>query len=371
MVILIGLSTGCGGKEQQNKEVTTLGEAVEISYAKGFAIYESDNFTQVIIHNPWTTEEDKPYATYYIYKDETDDIPNNGIKIQQPIASLIVNTFSYFEFLQQLGELETVIGVSDAERIYNARILEKLELDEIANLGDPFKPNLEKSLTLQADAVIASAYAQQDTYNEQIMSTGIPIIYSLEWMEDTPLARAEWMKLIAVFFGKLELAQELFEEIETRYNATMALVTDIAEQPTILAGDNFQDTWYLPGGGSFNAQIFKDAGIDYYYKDDEQQGSIGLDIETVLTQLGSSDFWFGCEANSYQELERKDKKYLLLKPVKEKRVFSNRNRVTPTGGNDYFEGAVAHPDLLLRDLIKAAHPQLMENEPFTYLKPLK
>ncbi|KUL13566.1 MAG: Periplasmic binding protein, partial [Proteiniphilum sp. 51_7] len=105
--------------------------------------------------------------------------------------------------------------------------------------------------------------------------------------------------------------------------------------------------------------------------DHPESGSIGLDIESILTQFAGADYWFGCEADSYAELAEKDAKYLLLNAVKRRKVFNNHNRTTPAGGNDYFESAVAHPDLMLSDLIKAVYPEVLPDYSFTYIKPLE
>lgn len=368
IIVCILIFSGCKSRSDDGFSESKPGDSTK--YAKGFSISEEEAYTKVVINNPWGKDDSKPYAVYYLCNDESVKLPDDGIKMKTPLTSVTVNTFSYFEFLNLIDELDKVTGVSDAERIYNPEILDKLKENRITDLGDPFNPNFEKSLMLRGDAVITSAYAQQDTYNERVIKTGIPIIYSLEWMEESPLARAEWIKLIAAFFNKSEIADSIFNEIEERYVFNKKIAESIQNKPTILAGDNFQGTWYMPGGGSFNAALFADAGIDYHYKDDNRRGSIGLDIESVLTRFGSVDFWFGSEADSYDELERKDKKYMLLNPVKKKRVFSNRNRTTPSGGNDYFESAVANPDLLLKDLMKAAHPELFSSEEFTYLKSL-
>ncbi len=138
-----------------------------------------------------------------------------------------------------------------------------------------------------------------------------------------------------------------------------------------MAGDLFHETWYVPGGKSVNASLFNDAGLDYYYKDNKESGSIGLDIESVLTLFGKADIWIGCNSDTYTELAQKDKKYLLLQSVKNKKVFNNRNKITKEGGNDYFESAISNPDLVLKDCIKAVYPELLPNHTFVYVKPLE
>ncbi len=375
IIFSVLILVGCYSCKENKKDIITEGTFIyseEIRHAEGFSIDYYKEFTKVIINNPWSNDQ-KPYAEYYIYKSgETKNrvLEKGKYAIYTPLSSLIVNTFSYFEFLNLLGELEIVKGVTDGFRIYNPSILGKIERGIIKDLGDPFNPNIEKTIELNPDAVINSAYAQNDSYSERILITGVPVIYSLEWMENTPLARAEWIKMIAAFFGKEELANSIFNDIESKYFAIKKKVEGIELPKSLLAGDNFQGTWYLPGGKSFNAVLFRDAGLNYLYEDNNQRGSIGLDIESVLTHFGDTDIWFGCEANSYNQLMNKDNKYRLLGPVKNKNVFNYHNRTTALGGNDYFESAIANPDLMLSDVVKAAYPNLLSNYSYSYIKPL-
>lgn len=364
------LFIACGKKANTGSDKTRLSYSATLTkYAKGFNIERFDSYTRLTVLNPWA--ENKPFAVYNLYKNDSTRLPSEGIRIKIPLKSVVVNTFAYFEFLFLLGELDKVTGTSDGFRVYNPTILDGLKNGTIADLGDPFKMNVEKTLALKPQAVITSAYAQRDNYSERVFEAGFPVIYNLEWMENSPLARAEWIKMIAVFFDKEELADSIFSGIESRYIDVQKKLENVSQQHTVMAGDNFQDTWYVPGGKSFNAHLFRDARLDYLYKDNTESGSIGLDIETVLTQFGKSEYWFGCTSESYAELAAKDPKYRLLKSVKEKHVFNNNNRTTPSGGNDYFESATANPDLVLKDLIKAAYPELLPDYEFTYIKALK
>lgn len=346
----------------------------EIRHAQGFKIDHAEDYTRVTILNPWSDSptSTKAYETYYLYKNDSilPTLPDNGVKLKIPIESLTVNTFSYFEFLEQLNELEVITGVTDGFRIYHPEILHKIETGAIVDLGDPFQPDIERTMALRPQAIVNSAYAQLDRYSERLLQAGFPVIYSLEWMETTPLARAEWIKLMAAFFDKSAMGDSLFIAIEREYHLVKEKVQAV-DKKSVLGGDLFQDTWYVPGGNSFNATLFRDAGLDYRYKDNNESGSIGLDIESILTQFGKSDIWFGSEADTYAELVNKDAKYLLLQPVKNRAVFNNHNRTTPSGGNDYFESAIANPHLVLSDLVKAAYPHLLSGYSFTYIKPLE
>ncbi len=345
-----------------------------IRHAKGFRVDHAEEYSRVTILNPWTNYSE-PYETYYLYKNDSivPRLPANGLKLKIPLTSLAVNTFSYFEFLDLLGVSGAITGVTDGFRIYNPGILQQMEAGAIMDLGDPFLPDIERTMALKPQAIVHSAYAQVDRYSERLLQAGFPVIYSLEWMETSPLARAEWIKMIAAFFDKGALADSLFAGIEQQYHEVQEKIKEIevTDRQSVMAGDLFQDTWYVPGGGSFNAMLFRDARLDYRYSNNNESGSIGLDIESVLTQFGKADLWFGCDADSYAELAEKDSKYKLLQPVKNRRVFNNHNRVTPSGGNDYFESAIANPHLVLSDLVKAAYPRLLPDHSFTYIKPLE
>lgn len=371
--IFVFLFIGCTGKQKSSDSFSEgrPHSSTTIKYAKGFRIEHFDEYTRLTILNPW--DNSAPYQIYNLYKDnaEKNNLPSNGTNLQIPLKSIVVNTFAYFDFLDRLGQLDKISGITDGFRVYNPKILRRIAKDSITDLGDPFKMNLEKTLVLKPNAILTSAYAQRDQYSERLVQAGIPVIYNLEWMENSPLARAEWIKMIAVFFDKEVEADSIFDQVEKRYLEVKDKVDGVEKKYSVMAGDNFQGTWYVPGGRSFNAYLFRDANLNYYYEDDDNSGSIGLDIETILTQFGKADYWFGCTADSYEELNQKDPKYMLLKSVKDKHVFNNKNRVTSSGGNDFFESAAANPDLILSDLIKAVYPELLPLYHFTYIKPLK
>lgn len=369
--IIVSALLSCKGKNNNvdSSYNNTPISVTQIKYAKGFKIEHFESYTRLTINNPWS--EGNSYAVYNLYKRDEANLPYDGTNIKVPLQSIVVNTFSYFEFLELLDELDKITGTSDGFRIYNQEILSGIANGSIADLGDPFKLNIEKTLGLKPDAILSSAYAQSDNFSERIIKAGLPVIYNIEWMENSPLARAEWIKMIAVFFDKETAADSIFNKIETQYIAAKELAQNIPVKQSVMAGDNFQGTWYVPGGKSYNALLFNDAKLEYYFKDNESTGSIGLNIESILTNFSKANLWVGCEADTYKELLSKDSKYFLLSSVKNKRVFNNHKRITKSGGNDYFESVIANPDLILKDLIKAAYPELLPDYSFTYIKELE
>jgi iron complex transport system substrate-binding protein len=50
-------------------------------------------------------------------------------------------------------------------------------------------------------------------------------------------------------------------------------------------------------------------------------------------------------------------------------VWNNRKRMTPGGGNDYWESAVVRPDILLADFISIIHPELLPGQqPYYFMR---
>ena len=162
-VFLLSLTLGCtSGKKDKEKQISDYYPThTQLLYAEGFRIDKAEDHTRVTILNPWS-KSDKPYAVYYLYPTLPDKLRSDGISLQVPIKSSVVNSFPYLEFLSLLGASNIVKGVTDGFRIYNPDILERIAQGDIRDLGDPFQPNPELLMALQPDVVINSAYAQRD-----------------------------------------------------------------------------------------------------------------------------------------------------------------------------------------------------------------
>ncbi|MEG2514269.1 MAG: ABC transporter substrate-binding protein, partial [Bacteroidaceae bacterium] len=173
------------------------------------------------------------------------------------------------------------------------------------------------------------------------------------------------------FFDKTDIADSLFQEVEQRYSNIKSKVMKIENKPSILSGQDFRGTWTMPAGKSFNAQLYREAGGQYFYENENTSGSISSTIEEALIRFSKADVWIGAQANSLKELGEIDEKYKLFKAYKERQVYNFNKRTTPAGGNDYWESAIARPDLLLADMIKVLHPTLLPEHEFFYIQKLK
>ncbi|MCD7901922.1 MAG: ABC transporter substrate-binding protein [Bacteroides sp.] len=353
-------------KTQAEKQFTN----IELSEAKLFAIAKADEYTQVTVYNPW--KQGEIYDTYYLIKQEDTEVPSDGHKVRIPISSLMVNSATHLGFLELLGELDKVTGVCDANYIYSPVIRQGVNSGQIQNLGDAFNLDIERLLMLRPQAVMTTAYNAEDENSRRMKQTGLTLLYNIEWQEKTLLGRAEWIKFVGAFFDKLPQADSIYTHIETEYNKVKELAAQqITDKPTVLSGQDFRGSWSMPGGKSFNAILFQDAGADYYYKNNESSGSISTSIEEALLHFSKADIWVNVQVNTLQELARMDSKYKLFKPYQTGFVYNNLRRTNETGGNDYWESGVARPDLLLRDMMKIFHPDLQPGYELTYMQKLK
>jgi iron complex transport system substrate-binding protein len=338
-------------------------------YAKGFSIEKGIGFSTVIVNSPW--DSTSVLVRYYLVKDPGQQVPSDGIKILIPLQSIAPTSSTHYEFLSLLGEIRSITALCNADMVYNPEIRAAVASGHIANLGDNFAINVEKLLAVSPDAVMVTGYEQNDKYSKLLEKSGIPVLYNQEWMENTLLGRAEWIKFIAAFYDKDELADSIFNAVEGQYKEITAKVSGVGKRPSILSGGDFMGTWNVPGGQSFMAQMYRDAGADYFYSSDSHTGSLSFTFESILTNFESADYWLSAPYYTFEELIGSDPRYQLLKACKNKQVYHFNKRRTPEGSSDYWEGAIAHPDILLADVIKILHPELLPDHELFYIEKLK
>jgi ABC-type Fe3+-hydroxamate transport system, periplasmic component len=344
-------------------------DSLQLTYAKGFSVKYFPQYTEVAVYSPWV--KGAVYARYYLVKDASIKTPANGTKLRIPIKTLAATAVTHFEFLSLLGELNTVNAVCSPKIIYNKEINKRIAAGQIDDLGDAFNINVEKTLSLKPGAVMMSGYNQNDPYALRVSQAGIPVVFNNEWMETSLLARAEWIKFVAAFYDKEKLADSIFSNVDRRYNEVKSKAAAVKNKPRIMTGSNFRGTWYMPSGRNYMGKLFADAGSEYFYNSDTTAGSLPLNVETVLKNFSTTDVWLNCNFNSLDELVKADARHAFFKPVKLKQVYNFNKRLLPSTANDFWESAVARPDLLLSDVIAILHPEILPGYELVYAQKLK
>lgn len=368
--LIIVLFCACGAKTPKGEVLVREGEKLDVRYAKGFDVFYGDNYKIVVVYNPW--KEGEMQQIYYLVGNKEVETPNDGLKVVVPVENIAISSCTHVEFLNLLGEINSVAGVCTPHLIYNDDIRKRYADGKIQSLGDAHNVNLEQLVHLRPDIYIAASYNQQDEQAKCLQQSGVKLVFNNEWTEQSLLARAEWIKFVAAFYNKEQLADSIFSGIEKDYIEASRIAQAVENKPTVMAGGNFKGTWYMPSGASYMGRLFADAGADYFYKNDSStNASLALNFETVLGNFHDVDVWLNAPTTSMSALMQMDERHGLFRAAREGRVFGFYARTLPDGANDFWESAVARPDLVLKDLIWALHPYLLPNYEPIYIIKLK
>jgi iron complex transport system substrate-binding protein len=367
VVIPVLLLLSCAG-QPKSPESLLYAEIINLKYAEGFVVQNMDNFRRVVVNNPWQT--DLPMAVYYLVTHDSVLTPDDGMKIRVPVSSIAVSSVTQVGFLDALKAVDFVRGSCSPELVYQPDIQQKNINGQLTHLGDAFTINVERTMLLNPSVVMMSGYKQDDPYAERVRKVGIPVVYVNEWMEETVLGRAEWLKFVALLLGKEMKADSIFEIVEKQYLTLKDSVSRAESRPSVLTGSNFRGTWYMPGGKNYMAHMLQDAGAFYYYASDKAKGSLPLNVESVLKNFSNADVWLNANFSSLKEMLEADAKHALFGAVDSGRVYNFNKRLLPSGANDFWESAVVRPDWLLNDLVHILHPELFPDHELMYYQQL-
>jgi len=338
---------------------------VNLSYAKGFKIKKSEDLTLLEITHPWPKAE-KTYTYLLLNKAQAAKTTYNkadydGVIIT-PVSKLVVTSTTHIPALELLNMEERLVGFPGTDYISSERTRRLIDNKKVRELGKNEGINTEVLLELNPEVVIGFGVDGVNKTFETIKKAHIPVIYNGDWVESSALAKAEWIKFFGLLFNKEKEADSIFTAIERDYLAAKALATQAQQQPTVLSGAMHKDVWYLPNGSSPEAQFLKDANVNYLWSETTGNGSLALSFEVVLDKAKDADLWLSPSYySSLEQLEEANALYTNFKAFKTKNIYSFTNTTGATGGVLYYEMGTARPDLVLKDIIKICHPQLLED----------
>lgn len=330
---------------------------------KYFRLTDSNQMRVLEVLNPW--QEGALLGRYYLVSDSTTEVPADGVRLQVPLSRIATTSATQMGFLNALKQTHRIVAITTPQLIYNQ------PKQPVENIGDDMNIDLERLLLSMPDALLVSAYGQDMQNTERIRQAGIPIIYMVEWREENPLARMEWIRLLAALTGADAQADSIVASVRSDYHNEQALSLSLTNRRSIMSGASFRGTWYVPAGNTYMGQLFRDAGADYAYANRNNDGSIPLSMEQALQVFGKADVWVGCNAKSYDELRQIDDKQTWFEAYQHHEVYNFCRRETPTGGNDFWETGVVHPEYILRDLRYALYPSSMPDYQPYFIQPLK
>lgn len=362
--LVVLLVVACQGGKTASGEG---GDTLQMKYAELLTIVKHNDgaYTEAIIENPW-----KKGTTLHKYilvpkgkeGDETvarlkDDIRENATLqmgshcdiVRTPLESNVVFTAPHCQLMYELGCKNAITGVCDKDYINIPDIKERVDC------GSSMQPDIERIIALKPEGLLISPFENSGGYGK-LDKLHIPIIETADYMETSPLGRAEWMKFYGLLFKSEERSDSLFSSIEKEYLALKAEAAKLQQGLSILTERKMGSVWYVPGGKSTMGILLKDANAKYIFADDTHSGSLAYGPERILSKGTQVDVWafkyFGGKALSKNDLLAEYEGYKVLKAFNSNSIYQ-----VDTSTQPYFELTSFHPEILLREFIILAHPK--------------
>lgn len=373
MLLLLALLFSCGNSQNKPGSNLVMGGTADSAamiapqYAKGFNVKYADNITLLEINDPENKEAEQ-FHFALVDKSFKGEIPNGYTRLNIPIKSAICMTSLQLSNFLKLDIPEMVVGITSTRHLHNQKMNQQLKEGKTHKIGIEGNFDNEVIIAINPDVIFISPF-KRGGY-DAIRNVEIPMIPHLGYKELTPLGQAEWIKVIGLLTGNASLANSTFEAIESRYNNLKSIVDTVKRRPTVFSGEMRGGNWYAVGGRSFLAQLFRDAGGDYFLKENEESGGVTLDYETVYTNAAHADYWrivnsFEGEY-SYNVLKEQDNRYTDFDAWKKHGVIYCNMKEVP-----FYERMPVEPEVILADFIHVFHPDVLPNHKPQYYHLLK
>ena len=344
-------------------------------YAKGYSVEYHGTYKVVQIQDPWGRQTGN--HTYLLVQ-RGENIPDGYLNARVffiPAESVITLTVLHTSYLDELNETSAITGHNGINYVMNDAFRERTSAGKITEVGSGTLSmnnifQTEKMIELNPDIVFCNANGNPE-YDSQkkLVEAGLKPAITDESSENHPLGRAEWIKYYALFFNKEKKADEIFERIEANYTSIREKVGNVSNRPTLFSGMEYQGTWYAPGGASYTAQLFRDAGGDYILKNDTSSGDDPIDFELVYEQGYNAEFYINIGmVGGVEDLLARDPRYSKFDAVKEGAIYHFDARANEYGSLDYWQSGVVHPDIILADLVKILHPDILPDHDLYYYR---
>jgi iron complex transport system substrate-binding protein len=365
-VLVSLLLLSCGGR---TAHFMGSGDSLKFKYATLPSVVEYDGYTVVTLNNPW--KAGKELHTYVLVPRDV-EVPFHlpkGTVIRTPLERVVVFTTVHSSLMMALGCIDKIAGVADLKYIKIPWVQQQAKAGKIVDCGDGMNPLIEKIIDLHPDAILLSPFENSGGYGK-LEEIDIPLFECAEYMEISPLARAEWMRIYGLLFGCQEKADQLFAEVDRNYNNLKKQAQDAGVGRTVLFDKIIGNSvWYVPGGRSTMGQMIQDAGGQYLWADDNHSGSLPLPFESVLVKALDADVWMlrydGDKPMKLQQLLAEQEGYSQFEAYQKGEVYGCNVRTSL-----FYEEAPFRPDRLLSDFIQIMHPGIKPATPLKYYQKL-
>ena len=357
-LLLLLLLPGCSGHRSDGAAET--GDTLRLDYARNLTIVVFPDRTEVTLRNPW--DSTGTLARYCLCEGGTARRAADMVVVNVPLRRAAVFGSVHGALIHELGAGEAIGGVCDVEYFNQPEIKEGVAEGRIANLGNSIQPSLEQIIDLDPDALMPSPFENSGGLG-RVERLGIPIIWCADYMESTPLGRAEWMRFYGRLFGQGERADSIFRIVESSYHSLVRKAAEAKSRPRLLAEMPWSGQWTLPGSGSSSTKLYADAGADYLFAHLKGNGGVPLSTENVVDKGVDADIWL---IKHHGQLDRGQMvaDTPLLQGIKAPIWWCDTSETL------LYEETPFHPERLLENLIAILHPELHIEPHYQYFKPL-
>lgn len=373
---LLALCHGCGNRQSGAQETEVIQENIvpftksDVKYAKGFSLEYFDHYKILnILHHSAKKTDTLKYVLLQRGKPAPKGFNKEQI-IPIPVKKIIGMSSIQVALADFAESTDVLAGLANLQYVNSSKVKENIKAKKILEVGEEGSLNNEIIISMRPDMLMGTGTPSADFSRYQtLQSAEIPVILNIEWLENTPLGRAEWVKVFAALVNKESLVNEKFDIIEKEYKRLAAIGQQAKNKPTLIVGLPFKGSWFVPDGSSFMTQFFKDAGGFYSWANTKGTGSMGLSFESVAPVALNADFWINTgTATSKDYIASMDQRYTFFKPFKNNTIYNFNKKVNELGSNDYWESGAVNPQLVLADLIKILHPGLLPAHELVYYK---
>lgn len=354
-LVAISLIVSCSNASKHEKS-----QPSALKFAQGFSAKDSLGCKWLTVGYPY---QGATSGYDYLLVPKGKEAPAHEPEVQVitvPIESIVCTSTTHIPLLDYLNETNKLIGFPTTDYISSEKMRKRIDAGQVKELGIDKGMNIEELIALKPSMVMGYAMSSDLGQLKKIKELGVPVVINAEYLEKHPLGRAEWIKFMALFFNKEKEADSVFSSIEKEYLSTQALAKNTATKPTVMSGVVYGDVWFMPGGKNYAARLLNDAGCNYLWGDTESNGFLEVSFESVFSKAKEADLWIGVGSfKSLKEIESAEKRYTLFKPFQSKNVFTYNTRVGAKGGSEFLELGYLRPDIILKDLVKIAHPELL------------
>lgn len=368
------ITTAIGGDEcitDFDPQADYFPDKVEVEDAENFDITYHGSYQVLTVNEPLPGADPESYVLVRCGAPapELEGELATAQQLTVPVSSAYSSSTTHLPMFVELDRTDTVTGVAGADYVSDPTIRERIDAGEVVDFRPGSTVNAEQVIAESPDVLITGG--TDDPSHAKLRDAGIPVVANAEWLEPTPLGRAEWIKMIGALTGGEAAATEAYAEIKESYSEVADTVSGL-EPAEVLAGNMNQGTWFMPSGGSYVGRLIADAGGTYPWEDSEGNQSLELNFESVYAEAGQTPLWLVVNTTweTVADVVADAPQYGELAAVRDGQVWNANKAIGAGGGNDYWERGVTRPDLVLGDLAAILHPEAFPGHEFVFYQQL-